>query len=259
MRKWRPTHKCIYVIPEVRGDMRSLEVILDRVLPLRIFKNQEDVLVMLGDYIDGAEDSDKVIDCLINIKEQYKDRVILLRGSHEELLLRARQSDNDFTYWTDSGGISTIESYIRRTNLNATPYAIKKNRLQDLIPIKHMEFISNLDYYSIFEDYCFLHGGFNPSKPVAENSLSNFIFDFTSSKYVKDCVKNKTEPVFQDNHIFISHHNHKSDRPFVHPKYFMLGGGAPSKLFVFELNSMSACAVTKGKSRIYKYDFPIYE
>jgi len=259
MRKWRPTHKCIYIIPEIRGDMRSLEVILNRILPLRIFKNQEDVLVMLGDYIDGAEDSDKVIDCLINIKEEYKDRVIFLRGSHEELMLRARQSDNDFTYWTDSGGISTIDSYIRRSGLNATPYSIKKNRLQDIIPIRHIEFLSGLEYHYIFDDYCFFHGGFNPAKPISENSTSNFVFDYTSSRYVKDCVDSGAEPVFQDSHIFISHHNYKSDRPFVHAKYFMLGGAAPSKLFVFELNSMSACAVTKGKSRIYKYDFPIYE
>jgi len=259
MRKWRPTHKCIYVIPEVRGDMRALEVILNRVLPLRIFKNQEDVLVMMGGYIDGGEESDKVVDCLINIKEQYKDRVIMLRGSNEELLLRARNSDHDFAYWADNGGVATIGSYIKRINLNANPYSIKKNRLQDIIPPRHWEFFNSLDYSSILEGYCFFHGGFNPSKLISENSSSNFMFDYTSSKYIKECTKNKKDPIFLDDYIYVGHHNYNDDRPFIHPRYFMLGGAAPQKLMVFELNSMSACAVTKGKSRIYKYDFNIHE
>jgi hypothetical protein len=258
VRKWRPSFRCIYVIPEVRGNMQSLELILNRILPLRIFKNQEDMLIMLGDYIDG-QDSDKVIDCLINIKEEYKDRVIFLRGSHEEMLLRSRNSEQDFSHWVDSGGIYTIGSYIKRTELNANPYAIKRNRLNDLIPIKHLDFISNLDHYYFMDNYCFFHGGFNPSKSIAENNLSNFIFDFTSSKYVKDCLKNKKEPEFQDDYIYISHHNYMADKPFIYSKYFMLGGSAPSKLFVFELNSMEASAVTSNKSRIYKYNFNIHE
>lgn len=258
MHKWRPTHKAIYVIPEVRGDMRSLEVILNRILPLRMFKNQEDVLVMLGDYT-GGEESDKVIDCLINIKEEYKERAILLRGAQEEMLLAAKNSDHYFDHWVDSGGIPTISSYIKRAGLNTTAHAIKRNRLNDIIPAKHLEFINNLDFYHVMDEYCFFHGGFNPEKPVSENSLGNFVYDFTSSKYLKDCLKNKKEPSFQDNYIFIAHHNYMSDKPFIHPRYFMLGGSAPSKLMVFELNSMSACAVSYGKSRIYKYNFNIYE
>jgi Calcineurin-like phosphoesterase len=259
MRKWRPTFRCIYVVPEVRGDMRSLEVILDRVLPLRIFKNQEDVLVMLGDYIDGGNDSDKVIDCLINIKEKYKERAIILRGNHEELLLRARYSDHDFNYWVDSGGATTIAAYAKRAKLNTSSYSIKRNRIQDIIPAKHLDFLNSLDYHYMFEDYCFFNGGFNPSKPISENTDGNFVFDYTSSKYLKECIKNKKDPAFLDACIYVGHHNYNDDKPFIHPKYFMLGGAAPSKLVVFELNSMSACAVSRGKSRIYKYNFSIYE
>lgn len=259
LRKWGITHKALYVIPEIRGNLKSMEVIFDRILPLRFHKNQEDVLVMLGDYIDGGDDSDKVIDYLINLKELYRERVIFLRGMHEELLLKSRQSDNDFSYWIDNGGISTIEAYAKRSGLNISPYAIKRNRLQDIIPIKHFEFLNGLEHHKILDDYCFFHGGFNPEKSLAENSDSNFIFDFTSSKYVKECVKNKIEPVFKDNKIFVSHHNYMNNEPFLHAKYFMLGGGAPNKLFVFELNSMNACAVSYGKSRMYKYQFKTYE
>lgn len=259
MRKWRPTHKCIYIIPEVNGNMRSLEVILNRILPLRIFKNQEDILVMLGDYIDKGEDSDKVLDCLIDIKEQYKDRAIFLRGDHEQNLLSARTSDNAFSYWTDNGGIATIQSYLKRNNVNSTPYAIKRNRLDDIIPVSHFNFLKNLDYYNILDDYCFFHGGFNPTLSVDKNSLNNWPYDYSSSRYVKDSLNNSKEPSFPDKYVYVGNHNYMSEEPFVYSKYFMLGGSGPKKLFVFELNSMSACAVTHGKSRIYKYDFNIYE
>jgi hypothetical protein len=260
MRKWRPTHKAIYVIPEIRGNINSLEVILNRVLPLRIFENQDDIIVFLGDYIDGDENGDKVIDCLINIKEQYKDRAVFLRGDHEDMCLSAFHSDHLFDNWIDNYGISTISSYIKRANLiNTSPYAIKRNRLQDIIPKIHLDFMNNLNYYKVVDEYCFLHSGFNTEKPIAENNNSNFIYDLSSSKYVKDCIKNKIEPVFQDKYTYIANGNYMSDKPFISSKYFMLGGNAPRKLFVFELNSMDACAVSYGKSRIYKYKFRTHE
>lgn len=260
MRKWRPTYKAIYVIPEIRGNINSLEVILNRVLPLRIFENQEDIIVFLGDYIDGDTNSDSVIDCLINIKEQYKDRAIFIRGDHEEMCLSAFHSDHLFNNWIDNDGISTITSYIKRANLtNTNPYTIKRNRLQDIIPKTHLDFMNNLDYFRTIDDYCFLHSGFNIEKPIIENSKSGFIYDLSSSKYVKDCITNKVEPIFQDKYIYIANGNYMSDKPFISSKYFMLGGNAPKKLFVFELNSMQACAVSYGKSRIYKYNFRIFE
>lgn len=259
MRKWRPTFKSIYVIPEVRGDIRSLEVILNRILPLRMFKNQEDVIVMLGDYINGDTNSDAVIDCIINIKEEYKDRAIILRGKHEELMLRSRQSDHDFNHWVDNGGSATIESYVNRSKLNVSPYAIKRNRIQDIIPAKHWDFLNGLDYSSTLDEYCFFNSGFNPNKPISENSNGNFVFDTSSSRYLKECLRVKKDPEFLDSCIYVGSNNYNDDKPFIHPKYFMLGGAAPGKLVVFELNSMSACAVSRGKSRIYKYDFSVHE
>lgn len=260
MRKWRPTHKAIYVIPEVRGNAACLELILNRILPLRIFKNQEDMLIMLGDYIDGDGSSSEVIDSLINIKEAYGDRVVFLKGNHEAMMLNAYNGSNDdFHYWTDNGGFSTIDSYLKKAGLKSTSYSIGKNRLSDIIPKDHIDFLSIMKNYFIIDNYCFFHGGFDPNKTIADNNLDNFIFDFTSSKYVKKCVKNNESPIFKDDYIFIGNHNYMEDKPFIHSKYFMLGGSAPGKLIVFELNSMTASAAKRGKSRIYKYNFNIHE
>jgi hypothetical protein len=259
LHKFRPSYKSLYVIPEIRGDFTRLEIILQRILPLRKHKNQEDSIVFLGNYIDGDKDSDKVLDCLINIKEEYKDRAIILRGAHEEIMLKARNSEHDFDYWIDSGGIATIEAYAKRAKFNISPHTIKRNRLQDLIPAKHYEFLNSLEYYSVFEDYCFIHSGFDNKKSIAENQSSNFLFDYTSSKYVKECVRNNVEISFVDDYIYIASHNVNGNKPFIHQKYMILGGSWPKKLIVMELNSMQICAISKGKSRIYPMEFDFHE
>lgn len=260
MRKWRPTYKAIYVIPEIHGNIRSLEIILDRVLPLRFSEFQEDKLVFLGDYIDGDSSSKEVLDCMINIKKEYKDDVIMIRGNHEEMMLNACYgSDQDFDYWISNGGINTITSYLNHSDINANAHAIKRNRILDLIPREHLEFIKTTDYRYQLDDYMFFHGGFNPEKTLEENNKVNFAYDYTSSKYVKACLKNKIEPVFKDNFIYVSAHNFDSNEPFIYSRYLMLGGSAPHKLMIFELNSMSACAILNGKTRMYKYDFNVFE
>lgn len=259
MRKWRPSHKCIYVIPEVRGNMASLEIILNRIFPFRIFKTQEDSLVMLGNYIDGAPGSDKIIDCLINLKKEYGDRITLLKGFREELLLNAINSDNGFDYWITNGGMPTINDYILRANLNTTPESIKRNRLSDLIPKQHIDFLTNLEYYKIIDSYCFLHSGFNPAFSILENNIKNFVYDNLSGKYIKQCIKENKQPEFKDDYVFVVNSNPLGKRPAIHRKYFMLGGMAPARLLVMELNSVEACAIKTNKERIYKYNINIFE
>jgi hypothetical protein len=261
MKKWRPSHKALYVIPEIHGNAETLEVILNKILPLRFFKNQEDMLVCLGDYIDKEENGHLVLDILINIKNEYKDRVILLKGNHEEMMLRALYgSDNDFNYWIDNNGLSTVSGYLKRNGMNTNAYSITKGRFQDLVPKTHIELLKSLSAYAIIDDYCFFHGGFNIEKSIVENNISNFMFDNTSNKYVKDCIRNKIEPLFKDDYIFVGAHNYMGKEPFIHRRYFALGGNAsPRKLYVFDLNSMAAGYVNRGKGSIINYRFKTYE
>jgi hypothetical protein len=260
-RKWRPTeHRAIYVIAEVHGNMNSLEVILNRILPLRKHKGKEDVVIFLGDYIDNDEQSNAVIDCLITIQQEYKDRAIFLKGNHEEVMLKGIYGSNDdFQYWVDNGGIATIKSYLDSEKSSASPYSITQNRILDIIPKEHIEFIRGLQNYYILDNYIFFHGGFNINKTIVENSMNNFIYDYVASKKVKDALHNKEVIEYKDNYIYIGAHNFNSNIPFISSRYMMLGGSAPGKLLVFELNSMTACAATRGKSRIYKYKFKVNE
>jgi predicted MPP superfamily phosphohydrolase len=258
MRMWRPGFKCLYVIPEIHGNADSLEIVLNRIVPLRKFKGQEDQIVFMGDYIDGDNGGGSVLNILINLKKEYNDRITFLKGNHESLMLKALLgNDTDFTNWIDAGGISTIQNYLSLNNMSASPYSIQRTRLADLVPKEHIEFLQSLLSFKVIENYFFMHGGFNIEKSINENSELNFIYDYIASKKAKDAWKNNTNIDYKDDYTYVAAHNYNDDKPFLCQKYFMLGGSAPARLMVFELNSMSASAVKRNKSRIYKYDFKV--
>ncbi len=255
--KWRPSHKCIYVIPEVHGNYNSLNIILDRILPLRKFKNQKDIIIMMGDYIDKGNDSYKVIDRLIEIKECYGERAIFLKGNHEQMLLDSSLSEDNFNIWKSNGGLNTIKSYmsIYDKNLGHISY----NRLFDIVGEKHLFFYKSLLSHYILDDYVFFHGGFNILSGIENTLDSTFVLDYSSSFQIKEMITNKKNINLPGDYIFIGSHNYKSNIPFIHQKYFMLGGSAPNRLFILDLNSMQVSAIKSGKNNMYKYKYSFYE
>ena len=260
MRKWRPSNKNIYVIPAVLGNLNSLLLIFNTILPLRFSEGNDDKIIMLGNYINGCDKSFQTIECLINIKKEYGDRIILLRGKSEELLLRSlSNSKDDYNAWINSGGVETLSSYIKYNNINSSPNSIPITRLQDIINKEHIDFLKEMPAKFIYENYVLMCGGFDINKTIEENADNNFIFDYTSSRYVKECYKINKGPQFKDNYIFVSHNNYNSKEPYLSQNYFMLGETAPTKLIAFELNSMSAIACNIEKKKTYKYEFKYVE
>lgn len=258
MRKYRPTFKCLYVIPEIHGAADSLKVIIDRIIPLRFHAGQEDMLVFLGDYIDKGDKSTEVLDILIELKKQYSDQIYFLNGNHEWMFLNALQSEDKYRNWLMRGGSTTVNNYILNAGLNSKPESFPWSRLGDIVPPAHIEFIQSLPSYLIHEDYVFFHGGFDFSKPPQENSDKSIAFDMSASHKTKEAIEKKL-PLEQSDKVFVGSHNYKSKLPFICSKHLMLGGGAPKRLILFELNSMGCAMIREGKERIYKHNFKVYE
>lgn len=256
MRKWRPTHKCFYIIPEIKGNIKSLELIFNRILPLRKFKTQEDQLICLGNYINDDEYSYDVIETLINTKEQFNERIILLRGEFEELLLLSLKNDNYYRDWMLSGGIKTIKSYLSKLNLKSNPESFPQSRLKDIIPKHHIDFMSALPYTHEYENYLFFCTGFNMLAGIEKTNNSSFCFDKSSAKLYAKLFKENKQPAVEK--VLVGGYSYDGE-PVIFPNYFQLGGTAPKKIICGDLNSMEFVAAKRNKNRIYPTEIKIIE
>jgi len=107
-----------------------------------------DKLVLLGDYIDRGYQSREVVEYIINLKKKGFE-IITLLGNHESMLLNTLDNDEFLSIWTLNGCIETLESFGIR-------------RLRDLDQL-YIDFFKNLLYYWSFNQFIFVHAGFNDS------------------------------------------------------------------------------------------------
>lgn len=76
----------IFVIADIHGCLNVLKKTFSKIEGE--LEKDYTRLVFLGDYIHGGEDSQGVLDFLIQLKERYgRDKVIALRGNHEDFVL----------------------------------------------------------------------------------------------------------------------------------------------------------------------------
>ncbi len=258
MRKWRTCYKSLLVVPEVHGAFDSLEVILGRVLPLRFSIHQEDSLVFLGDYIDRGPDSDLVIDRLISLSGEQ--RIFMIKGNHEELLLKSLESEANYKYWISQGGHTTVLAYMKRAKLfEQDPLNFPQSRLRDIIPKDHIDFLKSLPEYLSYDNYYFVHSGFNYLSSFEETTRNGMLFDDSSAKYARNCIGKKIPITVNSQNVIVAAHNLNNKSPVITPRDMMLDVGAPQRLIVFDLNSMKCGMVKHGKSRIYDHKYQYVE
>lgn len=75
----------IFCISDIHGHLAELEEALERI---KDKASEGDRLILLGDYIDRGPDSGGVLRRVFGLQKAYgPERVIVLRGNHEEMLL----------------------------------------------------------------------------------------------------------------------------------------------------------------------------
>jgi serine/threonine protein phosphatase 1 len=136
------------VIGDVHGNSIAFDVILRAIDP-----KPEDLLIALGDYIDGGPDSRGVMERLISL--DTKTRLVPLRGNHEEMLLRAWEFPLEVDLWLKVGGRETLDSYPDR-RFAESHYAFLRDRC--------------VDYFES-ETHIFAHGGVDPELPMARQLI----------------------------------------------------------------------------------------
>jgi len=126
-----------FAISDIHGCAKTFKALLQR-----IAFSKEDILFLLGDYIDRGPDSRGVIDHIWELQEDGFT-VHCLRGNHEQMLLDELKAQ-EYYY---NGEKATLHSFQVKAN-------------QD-IPKPYIEWMEELPYFFALDDYILVHAGLN--------------------------------------------------------------------------------------------------
>lgn len=141
----------IFVIGDIHGCYKALKSVF-RAAPIE----QGDTVVFLGDYVSRGPDSAKVLNWLI--KKQGVYNIILLRGNHEVMMLRARNGKKQLREWIQFGGKTVLKSYGIEKNKDWA-----KNILKE-----HWDLLESTQKYVHLKHFVFVHAGLTPGVPLEE-------------------------------------------------------------------------------------------
>ena len=97
------------IIGDIHGCYVELQQLLDKVR----FDINHDRLVLLGDLMDRGPSSYEVLNLAKRLRNTMKDRLVILRGSHEYMLLNHSKKLSDRLLWRVVGKGASVRSFSR--------------------------------------------------------------------------------------------------------------------------------------------------
>lgn len=79
----------IYALSDIHGCLDALEDALARIGDLDdiLTPDSDNMLIFLGDYVDGGSESASVLCRIRELQQRYRDNAIVLKGNHDDWLL----------------------------------------------------------------------------------------------------------------------------------------------------------------------------
>src|SRR5918995_1951009 len=96
-----------FVVGDVHGRCAQLHTLL-KMMPR---DEEADLLVFLGDLIDRGPDAPGCVDLVLEMHRENPERVICLRGNHEQMLLDFIEGSANLWITPVTGGERTYEQY----------------------------------------------------------------------------------------------------------------------------------------------------
>jgi serine/threonine protein phosphatase 1 len=144
-----------FVMGDIHGACRALRQCLER----SGFDRQNDNLIFLGDVTDGWPETKECVDELLKIRN-----LTYLLGNHDLWALEWMQTGLTDPLWLEQGGRATVESY------------------RDGVPSSHQKLLEESLPFFITENRLFVHAGFDPKAPIADQTMDTFLWDRTLAR-----------------------------------------------------------------------------
>lgn len=139
-----------YCIGDIHGNYKALMQVLERAK----FNYEKDLLIVLGDVVDGYCNSFECVEELIKIKNK-----IFIIGNHDVWFMDYMSCSWTNAIWLSQGGDATLKSY------------------DTIIPQHHKDFFNNGFFSLELDNMLFVHGGFNYPTLPKDETIENLTWD----------------------------------------------------------------------------------
>lgn len=152
-----------------------------------------DTLVFLGDLIDRGADAPGCVEHVRKLCTENSERVICLRGNHEQMLLDFLEGEPTIWLTPVVGGQRTFEQYTGRSPAELN-YDQEEMRLalERALPVEQLEFLRGLPFYHEDEHAIYVHAGLDEGKHPRESSPMSLLWmrdmEFYKNYRGKPCV-----------------------------------------------------------------------
>jgi serine/threonine protein phosphatase 1 len=179
-----------FIVGDIHGRCAQLLNLLD-MLPR---DPENDKLVFLGDQIDRGADAPGCVEHIMKLCAESPERVICLRGNHEQMLMDFL--DGHATIWLTpvTGGERTFEQYTGRAVRVHSEQDFEEMRrvFAESFPREHREFMQGLPFYYEDEHAIYVHAGLDEGKHPSESTPMSLLWmrdmDFYKNYRGKPCV-----------------------------------------------------------------------
>jgi Diadenosine tetraphosphatase and related serine/threonine protein phosphatases len=160
----------LLVISDMHGQINAFNALLDKI----DFHDTEDLLFLLGDYVDRGENPRAVI---AKARELEQKGAIVLKGNHESMMEKALvgREPAAVSHWAANGGAQTLSSY--GLDLRTVYHQINNGDLElpdDLL--NDLDWIVHLNIYAQTEHYIFVHAGVDPERDIADTDEETLLW-----------------------------------------------------------------------------------
>jgi serine/threonine protein phosphatase 1 len=179
-----------FVVGDIHGRCAQLLNLLD-MLPR---DPESDTLVFLGDLIDRGADAPGCVDHTLKLCRENPERVICLRGNHEQMLMDFLEGQA--TIWLEPivGGQRTYEQYTGQSPHSNHEQEPEETRaaFERALPAEHLEFMQSLPFFYEDEHAIYVHAGLDAGKHPSESSPMSLMWmrdmDFYKNYRGKPCI-----------------------------------------------------------------------
>jgi serine/threonine protein phosphatase 1 len=187
-----------FVVGDIHGRCAQLHSLLNMLQR----DEASDTLVFLGDLIDRGFDAPGCVEQVYQLCRASPERVICLRGNHEQMMLDFIAGTTNLWITPVTGGERTFEQYTNQSLMARTDQELNEARrlIERSVPAEHLEFFRGLPLYHEDDHALYVHAGLDHGKHPRDSRPEALLWsrdmDFYKHYQGKPCVFGHTPTTF---------------------------------------------------------------